>query len=194
MAANNARPVKTTQTSLQLIEEIKARDGASLTELADSLDLAKSTIHNHVNTLTDEGFLVQEGTTFHVGLKLLELGEHARNRKPVYELARQWVYKLANETNEEVDFTVEENGRIFTLEYTLGNQSPSQLQKGSPFLQTGNSFHLHNCASGKAILAELPQDRVEEILQHWGLPATTPETIADEAALFEELEATRERG
>ncbi|MFO7925286.1 MAG: IclR family transcriptional regulator [Halobacteriota archaeon] len=193
MTPTNARPVKTTRTSLRLIEEVKARDGASLIELTDSLDLAKSTIHNHLNTLTNEGFLVKEGMTFHVGLKFLEFGEYARNRKSVYELAREWVYALAKETNEEVDFTVEENGRIFTLEYALGNQAPSQLQTGSPFLQTGSSFHLHNCASGKAILAQLPRDHVEEIIHRWGLPATTPNTITDESALFEDLEATRKR-
>jgi DNA-binding IclR family transcriptional regulator len=60
--------------------------------------------------------------------------------------------------------------------------------------QLGNRLYLHNTAVGKAILAHLPRHRVEQILDQWGLPAETENTITDREALFRELEAIRDRG
>jgi DNA-binding IclR family transcriptional regulator len=56
MNANRAHPVKTTRASIRIVRAIRRRDGASLTEIADVLDIGKGTAHNHLATLTEEGF------------------------------------------------------------------------------------------------------------------------------------------
>lgn len=193
LMTSQTRPVKTTKTSLTILREIRDNNGLTLTDLAKQLGLAKSTVHNHLATLTDEGFLIREGNTYHISLRFMAYGEHARTRKTVYTAARTYVYELAKRTNKEVDFIVPENGQVYTLEYALGDTSPSRSPNLSP-LQAGNTFHMHNCASGKAILAEYPQERVQEIIDHWGLPATTEQTITDEDVLFAELDTIRGRG
>ncbi|WP_306052553.1 IclR family transcriptional regulator [Natronococcus wangiae] len=187
------RPVKTTKTSLALVRAVRDSDGATLSDLADRLDLAKSTVHNHLHTLVDEGFLVREGETYHVGLQFLPFGEHARNRNSLYAPARRRVYALAEQTGNEADFIVEENGRTYSLEYAIGESTRGKLSESSPF-RAGNRFYAHNCASGKAMLAAMSEDRVRSIVDRWGLPPTTDRTITDEAALFEKLEAVRRRG
>lgn len=192
MTDSRPRPVKTTQTSLALVRAVRERDGATLSELADRLELAKSTVHNHLHTLVDEGFLVREGDTYHVGLQFLSFGEHARHRNPLYAPARRRVYSIAEQTGKEADFIVEENGRAYSVEYAIGESSHA-VPESSPF-RAGNRFHMHNCASGKAMLASMAEDRVRSIVDRWGLPATTERTITDEATLFEELEAIRDRG
>lgn len=194
MDTNNARPVKTTQTSLRLLECVKERNGATLTELAEEVDLAKSTIHNHLSTLTNENFLVKEGQTFHVGLASLEYGIHARDRRNVYRPAKIQVYRLAESTNEEACFAVCQNGLMYTIEYVMGDANPSNPEAGSEFLKVGSKFYMHNSAVGKAVLAEYDVDQLTKILDHYGLPATTENTITDRDALLEELEAIRERG
>jgi DNA-binding IclR family transcriptional regulator len=88
MNANRAHPVKTTRASIRIVRAIRRRDGASLTEIADVLDIGKGTAHNHLATLTEEGFLVREGQQYHVGLGFLELGEYARNRRGSYKPAK----------------------------------------------------------------------------------------------------------
>ena len=187
------RPVKTTQTSLDLIREIQSMDGASLTELSNRLNVAKSTVHNHLATLTEEGFLVRDENSYYVGLEFLAFGEHARNRSPLYAPARRTVHTLAKQTNLEVDFIVEENGRVYSLEYVIGDPGAVNPEGASPF-RAGNRFHMHNCASGKAILAELSEERIDEIVDRWGLPATTEQTITDRAQLSAELDITRDQG
>jgi DNA-binding IclR family transcriptional regulator len=194
MSDNQARPVKTTLTSLRIVSEIKRRDGATLAELADTLDSAKSTIHNHLATLVDEGLLVREDGEYDVGLRFLEFGEYARNRRPFYAVGEREAYRLAEATNEEANFSVVENGYMYPLEYVMGNSDPTDPTVGSKFLKVGSKFHMHNSASGKAVLAEYSDERVERIVASRGLPATTENTITTLDELLDELDGVRERG
>jgi DNA-binding IclR family transcriptional regulator len=58
----------------------------------------------------------------------------------------------------------------------------------------GNRLYLHSTAVGKSILSELPRHRVEQIIDRWGLPAETNQTITDREELFAELEEVRQQG
>jgi len=194
MPDSRARPVKTTLTSFRIVKEIKRQNGATLAELSDALDSAKSTIHNHLATLADEGLLVQDGRKYDIGLRFLEFGEYARNRRPFYAVGEREAHRLAEETNEEANFSVVENGFMYPLEYVMGNSDSTDPTFGSTFLKVGRSFHMHNSASGKAVLAEYTDERVAEIVESKDLPASTENTITDPDELFEELEAIRERG
>jgi len=55
-------------------------------------------------------------------------------------------------------------------------------------------MYLHQTASGKAILSQLPDERVTEILNRHGLPAATDATVTDRAELRTELDRITERG
>jgi DNA-binding IclR family transcriptional regulator len=194
MNDTQARPVKTTRTSIRIGREIQRQNGATLTELSTVLDLAKSTVHNHLATLVDEGLLVEDDGQYHVGLRFLEFGEHARNRRDDYTPAKIQVYRLAESTNEEANFAVAENGYMYSIEYVMGDANPNNPAVGSTFLKVGSKFRMHNSAPGKAVLSALSADRVETILDRRGLPATTENTITDRETLFEELEIVREQG
>lgn len=194
MHNNQARPVETTLTSLQIVREIKRQDGASMTEIAEELDLGKSTVHNHLATLTNEGFLVRRNQHYFIGLRFLQFGEYARNQREVYKPAKTEVYRLAESTNEEVSFAIAENGLMFSVEYMMGDPSPTNPEAGSQFLKIGSRFHMHNSAPGKAILAELSLDDLDQILELRGLPTTAENTITERDELINELEAVREQG
>jgi DNA-binding IclR family transcriptional regulator len=58
----------------------------------------------------------------------------------------------------------------------------------------GKIRQLHSSAGGKAMLAYMPREEVEEILDRWGLEAETEHTITTEEELFEELDRIREQG
>jgi len=53
---------------------------------------------------------------------------------------------------------------------------------------------MHDTAAGKAILAELPDERVDAIVDEWGLPAETDATIDTREELDAALAETAERG
>jgi DNA-binding IclR family transcriptional regulator len=181
---NTDRPsIDATETSLSIVEAIQDADGATVSELADCLPVAKSTIYSHLCTLEDRGYVVREGTTYHVGFQFLHHGEYVRSRKPAYRLAAETLPELADLTGEETDFSVANRGRIIRLVQERVHHEQSMLGDR----MTGSYDLMHNTASGKAILAHYSRDRVEAILDEHGLPATTPQTITDRETLFEEL-------
>ncbi|MCT9098094.1 IclR family transcriptional regulator [Haloarchaeobius sp. HME9146] len=180
--------LQTTAISLRLVELLVELEGATLGRLAEEADLAKSTVHNHLSTLSQYGYVTREQNTYHVGLKHYHIGDYARKRNDAFGIAKELVPELADETQLEVDFTVEENGRIVSLyDESTYSATPS-------YLVDGRLFHVHSTASGKAILSEYADERVRDIINRWGLPQQTDNTITSVEALLTELDTVREQG
>lgn len=186
--AEQSRSVKSIETMFRIVDALIEHDGARVTELSDELGLAKSTVHQQLATLCSLGYAVKEDGEYHVGLKFFSIGEHARKRKESAQLAKPMVEQLASETEERVQFFVEEHGHAIYLYIKEGEHG---VKAGR---HPGKIRHLHSSAGGKAILSQMPRERVLEVIDRWGLPAETEHTITDEAELFEELELIRERG
>lgn len=180
--------VKSLETAFRIINELEALDGAGVTEVAEEIGLAKSTVHDHLTTLKSNGFLVKDGGIYRVSLRFLDHGGQARDRLEVYQTAKPEIKKLADQTGELVNLVVEENGFGVYVDYAKGEDAvnlDTYLGKHEP---------LHSTAFGKAILANVPMSRVNEIVEHHGLPGETDRTITSREALDERLETVRENG
>jgi IclR family acetate operon transcriptional repressor len=188
MAHNDARTIGATETTLRILETLKKLDGAGVTELATQLDLPKSTVHNHLSTLTRNEYLVKEDDTYRVGLQFLEFGEYIRTRMKIYDVARPEVDRLADEIGELANLLVEEHGKGVYLCRTRGERAV-QLDT-----YAGMRVYLHCTALGKVILAHLSEERLATIIETRGLPKRTDTTIIDETSLREELDRVREHG
>lgn len=191
--------VQTTGTSLTIIETIRDRNGATTSDVAEQLGIATSTAHKHLATLRDRGYLIKDGETYRVGLTFLNLGEYARTRWPGIERITECVSTLTERTDEECDFVAEDHGRVITIaesyhkwvKYADDDRSASTKEYRA---RIGAYYRMHSTASGLAILAEYPDERVEGIVDQWGLPARTEHTITDRERLFDELDRVRDRG
>ena len=182
------RVVKTSQATFQLLELVKERGPITAAELVDRVDMSRSTVHDHLKTLELEGFIVKQDEEYVLSLKLLEYGCAARDRDVDAELVQPSINRLAEQTEETAWFSVEERGRLVHLHKSMGEQA---LTLGD---RVGNHHQLHYYAAGKAILAHLPERRVEEILDANGLESHTDTTITDREVLNEELESVRREG
>ncbi|SEL36014.1 IclR family transcriptional regulator [Haloferax larsenii] len=182
------RPVKTAATSFAILERLKEQGTLGPTALASELDLAKSTVHRHLKTLEQEGYVVLDEDGYRVGLRLLDFGIHARNQHNLYEVAKPKVDELAEQTGEKVWCVTEEQGRGYHL-YGAGGKHSVRTPA-----REGTRSYLHQLAAGKAILSAFPDDRVDEIIDQHGLPAKTNATITDRDELFEQLATIRDRG
>jgi DNA-binding IclR family transcriptional regulator len=181
-------PVRATKTVFEIVQTLQELDGAGITELATELDKSKGSVHNHLSTLYELGYVTKEGSTYSVGIRFLEHGIYARQRQPLYEGGKPEVDALAEETGEMVNLLVEEHGKGIYLHRATGEKAVNVDA------QIGTRVHLHNTALGKAILAHLPKSRVEAILDRHGMPRTTERTIDDREMLLERLDVVRERG
>lgn len=108
---DSARPNRTVRSDehlLAIARAIREEDIHTITEIAETLDLAKSTVHSHLATLKEHGFIAQKGTEYHIGLRFLDYGIHARNERPIYRAAKQNIDDLAESTQEQVWCITEE--------------------------------------------------------------------------------------
>ena len=188
MSEKANHPVRTTAKSLSIIEALDESDGARIYELEEQLEMTKGAIHNHLSTLREHGYVRKEGNEYRLSLKFLTLGGRARGRLPIYRYGRPKVNQLADDLGMLTNLMTEENGQGVYLYQSRGEYAVN--------LDThvGYRINMHNIAIGKAILAHLPPERVEEIVDTWGLPKATENTITDEDVLFEELKTIRARG
>jgi DNA-binding IclR family transcriptional regulator len=188
MHADSDLPIQSTAFSFDLLEAVHDLGEATLPEIVDEFDRPKSTVHDHLNTLTRLGYLVNEDGRYRLSLRFLNLGGQVRSRSPVFEVAESEVRELAQETGEHANLMVEENGKGVFLYKVKGDESVT--------LDTyeGMEVFLHTTAMGKAILADLSPERRDAIIDEHGLPAVTENTVTDRTALLEELDRIRERG
>ena len=184
----SGRQVQATMTSIEVMETLRELDGARVTELAETLDLSPSTVHAHLSTLVGADYVVKSGDIYHLSLQFLGLADYVRNRRNAYRIADSYTEQLARDTECRAVFVVEENGQGVYM-YTYSGEHAVWK-----YSTVGKRFHLHQTAAGKAILSRLPRERVVDVVEEWGLPAKTDNTVTDRSALLEELEAVEDRG
>lgn len=183
-----SKTVKSVQKSFDIIERLQELDGATIATLADVLDMPKSTVHSHLATLRERGYIVKTGDTYQTSLLFLNIGTKARKRHSFVNEAKPKMERLAKETSERTQLMVEEHGRGIYVYRARGSHS---IQTAS---RIGKPRYLHTSAAGKAILATLPDEQVDEIIDRWGLPAQTPHTHGTRDGLLDELSDIREQG
>jgi DNA-binding IclR family transcriptional regulator len=186
MASDDA--IRSVERTLDLLEQLSRERPATLSSIASDVELPKSTVHRHLRTLERRGYLVSSDEGYRLGLRLLGLGERARDQYSAYRLAAEKVRTLATETTERAQFIVEEHGRSVYVHEQLG----ADAVKADTY--PGKRVPIHASAAGLAILAAYSPERVERIVERNGLEALTAWTITDGETLNEELARTRERG
>lgn len=188
MLENDGRTLKTTRTSLEILECILEHEGMTLAELDGMFDKPKSSLHSHLNTLIDCRYVVKEGQVYRPSFRLALLGDRARQRTQLAPAVTEAIDRLAAETGEEANFTILEHGRLLMI-YGASDATPDGDDD-----EFRREYHLHNTAAGQALLAELDRDRIERILDEWGMPRETEATITDRERLYATLEDVAERG
>lgn len=186
--SSKANTVDASKTTIKVAEAIKHLDGAGVTELANHLDLPKSTIHNHLQTLIECEFIVVEDNEYRLGLRFLDFGMFVNERIDILDAARDEIDRLAEETGELVNLMIEEHGYGVYVYQAYGDRAVNTN------LHVGKRVHLHQTAQGKAILTHYDDDRIDEIIEQHGLSAYTENTTTDRATLEEELATIEERG
>lgn len=188
MTSKDTEPVKAVARNLQIIEAIQELGGAGVTEVANHLNLPKSTVNDHLITLRNHNYLIHQDGRYQLGLQFLELGDNVRNQSGIYRSARKQINALAERTGELAHLSVEETHDGVIIYEAEGENSVA--------LDTyvGRRMKLHNTALGKAILAHMPDTTVKDILDQEGMPKETDKTITDRQELFNQLQTVREQG
>ncbi len=169
--------------------EIMASAGGSigLSQLAESSGLPVPTIHRLVRTLVDCGYVRQlPNRRYSLGPKLIRLGESATR------LIGAW----SRPHLAEVVKTTGETANMALLDDTMAvyvSQVPSEHSMRM-FTEVGRRVHTHCTGVGKALLMQLSDNAVRQMVARTGMPAQTAFTMTDPEALIADLELSRHRG
>jgi DNA-binding IclR family transcriptional regulator len=187
-ASGTSKTIKSIDKTFDILEFIQEQDGARITEIADHLNISKGTVHSHLATLERRRYVVNESDVYRIGYRFLNLGGHATTRNKLHDIAKNEINDLASETGETANFIVEEFGWGIYLIQSRGRKA---VMTDS---HIGKERLLHCTAAGKAILANMTETRIEEVIDRHGLPALTENTLTSREALDSELEEIRDRG
>lgn len=190
--ANKKRTVKSVENAIEILEHLRDTNGATISDIAETSSLSSGSVHTHLVTLKDRGYVIQDDGTYKLGPLLLPLGEHVRNKSPIYQAGKEQVDRLAEETGECAHLVVKHDGQLVTLYETFGENAVGteyHTRKREEAIE-----HHHCTAAGKAILSQLEDERVREILNNKGMVERTPHTKTTPDELLEELAQVREQG
>lgn len=187
---NNETPktISAVETTFDIVEVLKNMQSAGVSEIATEVSIPVSTTYMHLNTLRHRGYVVKSGTDYRLSLRFLEHGGAVRQQMDFFSVVQDEVNQAAYLTGEIIGFGIEELGKRVILYRSEGGGAVGDQ------IPIGEHTHLHWTSLGKAILAHLPEQRVDEILEQHGLPRGTAYTITDRAELDAELTAIRENG
>jgi DNA-binding IclR family transcriptional regulator len=172
-------------TILRALEEENA--GLSLGQIAQRVNLARSTVQRIVAALQSEKLLISATPNGRVRLGPTILRLAASVRSDFLALARPFLEKLSEELHETVDLAMVKKNQLIFIDQVIGSQ---RLRAVSA---VGETFPLTCTANGKAYLAQL-SDKAVEALVGRTYAARTPKTITQLDALLKELAAVRRTG
>lgn len=172
----------------ELLRLLQAHPGGlSQAEIGERLAMARSTVSRILGALDDEGLVASRGVRgrYRLGPEIARMASTVR-RSVVVDL-HPFMEELSRELGETVDLSVLDGDRATFVDQVV---SPHRLRAISAI---GESFPLHCCANGKALLASLSLEERARALPS-RLAKLTANTITTPAALRKELDRVQSEG
>lgn len=192
MNKKSSRKIQSIENAFIILDTLRTHESASLTEIAEEINLTVGTLHTYLTTLVDCGLVMKQENQYRLGPQLLSLGRSMRNNSKLYMSGREHVIELSENTGQAAHLMTEYRGYEVPLFRALGNDATG----AELFIKTQEhpKWCLHWSAGGKAILSMLSDKRVESIIDQHGLPKRTENTITCRNKIHEMRERARDRG
>ena len=170
------------------------RSTIGVSELSRELGLSRSTTHRYIATLTSLGYLQQDAETkrYRLGPRVLDLGFAAINSMDIREISVPHLQALSDATGFTVNMAILDGPDVVYIERCRTSRSGQRQIDLN--LHVGSRLPAYCTGLGKALLAFLPEERFEEILDQADLVARGPNTITGRAALRAEMARVRATG
>ena len=163
---------------------------AGLKQLAQAAALHSSTAHRILNAMVNERLVERvEPGSYRLGMRLIELGNLAKSRVSVRELALPYMRELHTATGEAVNLSVRREDEIVYIERTSSGRSMMRVVN-----VIGGRAPLHITAVGKLFLIEDGLAGLREYARRTKLPGPTRNSLTSLAALEKDLDKARRQG
>lgn len=163
--------------------------GPTLQQLSETARMHRSTVHRLLTVLERHRMVRKNGLGgYRLGLKFFEMAGKTTAQMKIPELAHRYLQKLAFDTGETAHLCIIDEHEVLYL-----GKFEAQKTVRVPSI-IGRRYPPHAGGAGKALLAFLSADMVDEIIHKCGLPSFTRNTVTTPSQLKAELEVIRQRG
>lgn len=179
------------QTVARAIEILRflAEESRTLTEVANVLDVHKSTALRLLRTLENEGFARRHPSgSYVIGFGVIPLAERAIDQIDIRAAAHPKIVQLAAEIGHTVHLAQLIDGQIIYVDKVDG---AGTVAMGS---RVGLPTEVHTAAVAKVILCYLPDTERNRLIAGCDFRSYGPTTITALPAFMHELQLTRVRG
>ena len=161
----------------------------SMTQIADQVGIHKSTVHRLLATLESKRFVQRDPDTgiYRLGIRLLQMSYLALEQNDLRRIAIPFLQHLGEQYQENIHLAVWDETDVVFVHII---ESPQRVKLAAA---VGQRLPAFATASGKAMLAFMPEGMVKRILNR-GMPKFTPYTPHTTDVVLQELEAVREQG
>lgn len=183
--------VKSAHRVIRILEAISSSTaGLKHSEIAEILNIPKGSLSLLLSDLVAQDYLSQdkERRRYMLGPQILVIAKRYLAGLDVVQLGRPILKKLVSDSGECVEIGVRRGNDILMI---CREDCSRPLRS---VIQIGDRAPLYATAAGKAILAHLPEDEIEEYLSTVHLKSITKRTITSPKALRKDLEAIRAGG
>ena len=161
----------------------------ALTDVCQIMGIHKSTAHRSLMVLERSALIERtHDNRFRLGLKLYELGNRAVEQIDLRARIRPHFRRLAAKLGETVHLGVLQKTSVIYLEKIEPNRRICMTSK------TGSTNPVYCTSMGKAMLAYLPEEVLEQTISKIRFVPYTPKTICSREELLKSLERVRRRG
>jgi IclR family transcriptional regulator, KDG regulon repressor len=184
-------PSNSLERALIVLDRIARKPGGlSNKQISEELGIATSSCSYVLSRLEREGYLARNAATgrYEIGLKVLSIAQGALRQMDFRKVAGPVLRQLAADTGLDVVMGVLDQEKLVIV----SRVATSEFREVD--VDTGTEFPAHATAIGKILLAHLPKEELQSLIQKNGLAQVTEKTITRADRLMAELEAVRERG
>lgn len=177
---------------LFLIMELLAKDGAmGLSQISQSVDLNKSTVHRLLNSLMYMGYVRQDATDgkYSMSFKIVNIANQVMEKMDIVHLARPYLCQLMEQTGETVHFVEMDGVDAVYIDKVESHRNSVQMVS-----RIGNRIPLYRSGVGKAIAATMPDGEVKQLWEASKIEKATPHTITNYQEFYDCLGLVREKG
>lgn len=183
--------VKSVERTLKILEVLSDySDGLGITELSDKVNLHKSTVFRLLSTLINRGYVTQdlESSKYKITFKLFELGSKKVDKLDLLKSSKPYTRMLMESVNEVVHLIIRDEAEIVYIDKVEANNTISMASR------IGKRNPMYCTATGKAILAFLPEEEVLKVWNSSKIVKMTGNTITDFILFKKELHNIRQNG
>ncbi|VAW94399.1 Transcriptional regulator, IclR family [hydrothermal vent metagenome] len=187
---NNTSSIQVIDRMALLLDIIaQYEDTVSLKIISAESELHTSTVYRILSSLIQHQFVERdEAGQYRLGVKLLHLGSHVRQRIGLREQAKPIMQDLRDKLGETVNLTVRENDEVVYVERAISDKMIRVEQV------IGSRAPLHVTAVGKLMLAASGERECRDYALRTGLPAYTKNTITDIDELIHRTAEAKDNG